>query len=168
LFKETIMNALHRMERFLDQHMIPFDLVAHPHTQSSAETARAAGVPPERLAKGVLLDGEDCQMVAMIPADQEVQLGKLRQDVGVEFSLADEASVSRLFAECEPGVVPGLPNAWGVEMVWDDDLMAQPDVYLEAGDHERLLHIETRFLREAFGDAPHCHFSQPRMQHIQA
>lgn len=160
------MNALHRMERFLDEHMIPFDLVAHPHSQTSAETARAAGVTLDRVAKGVLLDSMDCQMVAMIPADQEVQLGKLRQDVGVEFSLADEASVSRLFPECDPGVVPGLPNAWGVEMVWDDALMAQPDVYLEAGDHERLLHIETRFLREAFGDAPSCHFSQPRMQHV--
>ena len=162
------MNALHRMERFLDAHMIPFDIVAHPHTQSSAETARAAEVDAGRVAKGVLLDGAGCQMVAMIPANQEIQLGKLGQDVGMEVSLADEASVSRLFAECEPGVVPGLPNAWGVEMVWDDALMEQPDVYLEAGDHERLLHIETRFLREAFADAPHCHFSQPRMQHLQA
>lgn len=160
------MKALHRMERFLDKHMIPFDLVAHPHSQTSAETARAAGVALDRVAKGVLLDSIDCQMVAMIPADQEVQLGKLRQDVGVEFSLADEASVNRLFPECEPGVVPGLPNAWGVEIVWDDALMAQPDIYLEAGDHERLLHIETRFLREAFGDAPHCHFTQPRMAHV--
>lgn len=160
------MKALHRMERFLDEHMIPFDLVAHPHSQTSAETARAARVPLDRVAKGVLLDSMDCQMVAMIPADQEVQLGKLRQDIGVEFSLADEASVSRLFPECEPGVVPGLPNAWDVEMVWDDALMAQPDIYLEAGDHERLLHIETRYLREAFGDAPHCHFTQPRMSHV--
>ncbi len=159
------MNALHRMERFLDEHMIPFDLVAHPHSQTSAETARAAGVPLARLAKGVLLDGRECQMVAMIPADQEVHLGRLGFDQGVEFTLADEASVSRLFGECEPGVVPGLPNAWGVEMVWDDALMAQPDVYLEAGDHERLLHIETRYLRELFGDAPHCHFSQPRLHH---
>lgn len=160
------MNALHRMERFLDEHMIPFDLVAHPHSQTSAETARAAGVTLDRVAKGVLLDSMDCQMVAMIPADQEIQLGKLRQDIGVEFTLADETSVSRLFSECDPGVVPGLPNAWGVEMVWDDALMGQPDIYLEAGDHERLLHIETRYLREAFGDAPHCHFSQPRMQHL--
>ena len=61
------MKALHRMERFLDQHMIPFDLVAHPHTQTSAETARATGVTPDRVAKGVLLDGIGCQMVAMIP-----------------------------------------------------------------------------------------------------
>jgi Ala-tRNA(Pro) deacylase len=162
------MNALHRMERFLDKHLIPFDIVAHPHTHTSAETARAAGLTPDRLAKGVLLDGMGCQMVAMIPADQEVHLGRLGLDQGVEFSLADEASVGRLFTECEPGVVPGLPNAWGVEMVWDDALMAQPDIYLEAGDHERLLHIETRYLREVFGDAPHCHFSQPRMQHVRA
>jgi Ala-tRNA(Pro) deacylase len=160
------MKALYRMERFLDEHGVPFDLVAHPHTHTSFETARAAGVPPDRVAKGVLLDGDDCQMVAMIPADQDIRLGKLSIDHGMEFSLADEASVSRLFSECEPGVVPGLPNAWGVEMVWDDALMAQPDIYLEAGDHERLLHIETRHLREAFGDAPHCRFSQPRTHHV--
>lgn len=28
----------------------------------------------------------------------------------------------------DPGVVHGLPNAWGVEMVWDDALIAQTDV----------------------------------------
>jgi Ala-tRNA(Pro) deacylase len=156
------------MERFLDQHMIPFDLVVHPHTQTSTETAHAAGIPLDRVAKGVLLEGLGCQLVAMIPGDQEVHLGKLAQDVGMEVSLADEATVRRLFAECEPGVVPGLPNAWGVEIVWDDALMAQPDVYLEAGDHERLLHIETRYLNEAFENAPHCHFTEPRMQHLQA
>ena len=159
------MNAMHRMERFLDQHMIPFDIVAHPHTHTSAATARAANVTPDRVAKGVLLKGVDCQMVAMIPADQEIHLGRLGLEHDVEFSLADERSVSELFTECAPGVVPGLPNAWGVEMVWDDALMAQPDIYLEAGDHERLLHIETRYLRDAFGDAPHCRFSQPRGHH---
>ncbi|MDP1862356.1 MAG: YbaK/EbsC family protein [Thiobacillus sp.] len=159
------MNAMHRMERFLDQHMIPFEIVAHPHTQTSAATARSAKITPDRVAKGVLLNGMGCQMVAMIPADQEIHLGRLGLDNDVEFSLADETSVSRLFKECSPGVVPGLPNAWGVEMVWDDALMAQPDIYLEAGDHERLLHIETCYLREAFGDAPHCRFSQPRSHH---
>lgn len=155
------MKALHRMERYLDEHRIPFDLVAHPHSRTSAETARAAGVPLNRIAKGVLLDGRECQMVAMIPADQDIHLGKLGRDQGLEFSLASEASVTGLFGECEPGVVPGLPNVWGVEMVWEDDLMAHPDLYLEAGDHQRLLHVETRYLRDLFGDAPHCHFSHP-------
>lgn len=157
------MNALHKIERFLDDHLIPFDIIVHPHTHTSAETARAAGIDAGRLAKGVLLEGHDCQLVAMIPADQEIHLGKLGLDHGVEFSLADEKSVAALFSDCEPGVIPGLPNAWGVEIVWDDALMAKPDIYLEAGDHERLVHVETRYLREMFDDAPHCRFTQPRM-----
>ncbi len=160
------MSALHRMERFLDRHMIPFDVIAHPHTQTSSETARMAEIPPNRVAKGVLLDGTDCQMVAMIPADREIHLGRLSQYQDTDFSLADEASVSQLFSECEPGVVPGLPNAWGVALVWDDTLLAQPDIYLEAGDHERLLHVKTRYLPDIFGDAPHCHFTEPRMRHV--
>jgi Ala-tRNA(Pro) deacylase len=157
------MNALHRIERYLDDHLIPFDIIAHPHTHTSAETARAAGIDLPRLAKGVLLEGTDCEVVAMIPADQEIQLGKLGREQGTEFRLADESRVREVFQDCEPGVVPGLPNAWGVEMFWEDDLLSQPDIYLEAGDHERLIHLETRYLREMFVEAPHCHFTQPRM-----
>lgn len=159
------MNALHRIERFLDERMIPFDVVAHPHTETSLATARAARVDSGRLAKGVLLQGDQCLMVAMIPADQEVHLGRLGLDHGQEFSLAEEQRVAELFPDCDPGVIPGLPQAWGVEIIWDDALMAQPDVYLEAGDHERLVHVETKYLHDLFGDAPHCHFCQPRVRH---
>ena len=159
------MNALHRIERFLDEHMIPFDVVAHPHTQTSLATARSAHVEANRLAKGVLLEGDQCLMVAMIPADQEIHLGKLSVEHGHDFTLADENTVRKLFADCDPGVIPGLPQAWGIEMIWDDALMAKPDIYLEAGDHERLVHVETKYLWDMFGDAPHCHFCQPHVKH---
>lgn len=159
------MNALHRIERYLDSHMIPFEIVAHPHTQTSAQTARQAGIEAGRVAKGVLLDGIGCQMVAIVPADQDVRLGKLGHDNDMTFSLADEASIGKLFDGCELGVIPGLPNIWGVEMIWDDALMAQPDIYLEAGDHKRLVHVETRHLRSMFSDMQHCHFCQPRARH---
>ncbi len=159
------MNALHKIERYLDEHLVPFDIVAHPHTQTSSETARAAMLNLQHLAKGVVLESEDCCLVAIIPADKEVRLGKLGRDYGREFNLADEDRIKRLFADCERGVVPGLPNAWGIEVVWDDALMATPDIYLEAGDHERLIHVETRYLRDLFGDAPHCSFSQSRVPH---
>ncbi|MGA7179680.1 MAG: YbaK/EbsC family protein [Thiobacillaceae bacterium] len=160
------MKALHKIERYLDQHLIPFDIVAHSHSHTSMETARYAMVDANRVAKGVLLEGDGCYMVAMIPADKEIRLGKLSQDYSRELNLADENMVNTLFADCESGVVPGLPNAWGVEMVWDDALMAQPEIYLEAGDHERLIHVETRYLQDLFGDAPHCTFTQPRAHHL--
>lgn len=155
------MNALHRIERYLDKHLIPFDLVAHPHSNTSLETARKARIPPGRIAKGVLIDGDGCRMVAMIPANREVRLGQLGHDNGMSFQLASESEVSGLFEGCEPGAIPGLPSAWGMEMIWDDELTKEPEIFLEAGDHERLIRVETRYLDRLYGDAPHCHFCGP-------
>lgn len=155
----------HRIERFLDEHHVPYEVVAHLRTATSLRTADAAGVPSDRLAKAVLLEGDDCHMAAMIPADRDVRLGQLRQDYGEHLRLADEAAVRRLFDDCDPGAMPGLPSAWGVETVWDDELLAHTDIYLEAGDHEHLIHVTTRHLRQAMEDMPHCHFCGPKRPH---
>jgi len=159
------MNALEKIERYFDDHRVPFDLVAHTHSETSLETARSAGVDAHRLAKGVLLESDDCYMVAMVPASDEVMLGKLRSDYGREFHLADANAIRAMFSDCEAGVVPGMPAAWGVEMVWDDALLTQPDVYLEAGDHSRLIHLETRYLRDLIGESPQCRIGQPSRKH---
>lgn len=155
----------HRIEQFLDAHHIPYRIVLHEHTATSLQSARAAHVEPARLAKAVLLEGEDGPMAAMIPADQQVRLGQLRREYGDELHLADEASIRTLFGDCDPGTVPGLPMVWGVETVWDDALLARSDIFLEAGDHERLIHLETRRLMEALPDQAHCHFSAAKKHH---
>ena len=101
----------------------------------------------------------------MIPADQEVRLGRLKEDFGEHIHLADEVTVRHTFTDCDPGAMPGLPIAWGVETVWDDALLVQPDIYLETGDHERLIRVETQRLKTALEDMAHCHFCQPRKAH---
>jgi len=50
-------------------------------------------------------------------------------------------------------------------MVWEDGLLEQPDLYLEAGDHERLIHVETKYLREMLGEIPQRHFSKQQNLH---
>jgi len=159
------MNAIDRMTNYLSEHHIPFEMIVHPHTGTSRQAAIAAGVDGHRLVKAVLLESIDCYLAAMIPADEQVKLGMLSQDYGRRFSLASEDDVRTLFEGCDPGAAPGLPIAWNVDMVWDDDLLAQPDLYLEAGDHEHLIHVQTQYLREMLGDVPHCHFAMPHTQH---
>jgi Ala-tRNA(Pro) deacylase len=159
------MNAIDRMTTYLTEHQVPFEMLAHPHTATSRQAALAAGVDSHRLVKAVLLEAPDCFLAAMIPADEQVRLGMLSQDYGLPLSLASEDDVNTLFKGCDPGSAPGLPIAWDVEMVWEDDLLAQPDLYLEAGDHEHLLHVQTQYLREMLGDVPHCHFARAHTQH---
>ena len=155
----------HRIEQYLEEHHVPYAIVTHDQTTTSLHTAHAAHVAPSRMAKAVLLEGEGCYMAALIPADQDIRLGLLNVDFGNHLHLADEATIRRLFDDCDPGAVPGLPMAWGVETVWDDDLLDQPDLYLEAGDHQHLIHVETRDLMEVLGSLPHCHFCGPRKTH---
>lgn len=155
----------HRVEQYLDEHHIPYDIVDHPPVATSMQAARAAHIPAKQLVKGVLLQGNESLIAALISADQEVRLGRLNLDYAERIHLADEAAIRHTFSDCDPGAVPGLPMAWGVETIWDEDLLAQSDIYLEAGDHRRLIHVETRFLNEILGHMPHCHFGMPRRTH---
>jgi Ala-tRNA(Pro) deacylase len=159
------MKPNHKLEEYLEDHRVPFEILSHDHTTNSMQTAQSAHVEPGRLVKAVLLEGDDCFMAALIPADHEIRLARLAQDYGPHVHLADESAIKSVFPDCEPGVVPGLPVAWGIDTVWDDDLLAEPDIYLDAGDHQRLIHVETRHLRDVIRDMPHCHFSGPRKQH---
>ena len=47
-----------RVRWFLNSHAVRYDLVAHRHTSTSIDTARSARVEPERVAKCVVLRGE--------------------------------------------------------------------------------------------------------------
>lgn len=159
------MDSTHKIEEYLEARDVPYELVFHKRATTSLDAAHAAHIDASRMAKAVLLEGDGCYMAALVPADQEIRLGRLIPDYGPHLHLADESAISNLFVDCDPGVVPGLPPAWGVETIWDEALLAQPDVYLDAGDHVRLIHLETRYLRQLLQDMPHCHFSGPRKQH---
>lgn len=159
------MDSTHKIEEYLEAHDVPYELVFHKRAATSLDAAHAAHIDASRMAKAVLLEGDGCYLAALVPADREIRLGRLIPDYGPHVHLADESVISDLFADCDPGVVPGLPPAWGVETIWDEDLLAQPDVYLDAGDHVRLIHLETRYLKQLLRDMPHCHFCGPRKRH---
>ena len=52
-----------------------------------------------------------------------------------------EVELKDIFQDCELGAVPALGQAYGIDMIWDDELLACDDIYIESGDHEQLLHM---------------------------
>ena len=150
-----------RLANYLDEHHARYELCEHVRTETSAQTARTAHVPPRHLAKSVILEDERGCVMAVVPADQRVHIGELARLLGRhELHLSDEARVKMLFNDCAPGAVPALGMAWGVETIVEQALEAAPEVYIEAGDHEQLI----KFSHDAFSalmrDARHAHFSQ--------
>jgi hypothetical protein len=47
---EAVMSIPERLSNYLDQHGVRYEVCTHEHSRSSAETARAAHVPPHQLA----------------------------------------------------------------------------------------------------------------------
>jgi len=151
------------VEDFLDRHHLAHELVSHAPTGSSLESARAARIPPERVAKGVLLSAGGKYLLAVTRADCQLNLDELRRQLRAEVELATQEDLDTVFNDCSLGAVPPLGPAYGIESVWDDELMKEPDLYFEFGDHTHLVHVRTRDYLALLDADRHGSFSEPRI-----
>ena len=134
------MRMARTVQNSLDKANCEFDIVSHPHSASSLETARVAGIPAERVAKSVILDDHHGRyLMAVLPASRHLDLSKVRGSG--EWQITRESNLAHLFNDCERGAVPALGESYGLDMVIDPLLTRQKDIYLEAGNHNNLLHM---------------------------
>lgn len=149
-----------RLRHQLDALEVDYDLVKHAPTRSAMQNALACELPPERIAKAVLIDTPDEYLLAVVPSDRRVALAELRSEVGVRTNLADEKQVASVFDDCALGAVPPLGYGYGIATIVDDSLAEQPDVYFEGGDHVSLVHVKHDDFTRLMRFARHGRFSE--------
>lgn len=142
------------VESYLTQTGVHYDVIPHDHTSTSAYSAQAAHIPGERLAKCVMLEDRLGYLMAVVPATRKVDLGALHRRLGRELGLAVESELAGLFADCEPGAIPPLGDAYGIDAIVDSSLVGAQDIYFESGDHVALVHVSGSDFLKLMGDAP--------------
>ena len=147
-------------QRYLVQCHAQYDLMLHPHTESSHETAQAAHVPEDHIAKAVVVKDKIGYAIVVIPANNQLRLNYLRHDLHRDFQMASEGEIADLFDDCEPGAVPPLGPAYGIETLLDESLGNLADVYFEAGDHEQLVHLSGEVFQSLLAGAKRGYFSR--------
>jgi len=156
------MNIAPTVHKYLLAQQADYELIPHPHTESSNGTARAAHVPGACVAKAVLVRDPAGYVLAVLPANRQVALAQLGSALGREaLQLAGEAELKQTFADCAPGAVPPLGSAYGLPVVLDEALAAQPEVYFEAGDHEHVVHMTRSEFQRLLPEASHARFGEP-------
>jgi Ala-tRNA(Pro) deacylase len=153
------MSIAHTLEDYMAQQGIHYDVVAHPHTRSSMETAEAAHVPGDALAKAVILEDEEGYLMAVVPASHHIKLGKLRKQLRRELRLSTERDLARIFNDCVVGAIPPLGMIYGIPTIVDDALAERFDIYFEAGDHEKLIHLNGSEFEALYATSQHGRFS---------
>ena len=129
------------VERYLSDKGINFELILHRTTGSTHESAVAANVADDHIAKAVVVRDEKGVAMAVIPGDAWLDLDALNRESGRDFYLDDEADLSSLFPDCAAGAVPAIGPAYGLETLVDDSLKTLANLYFEAGDHRHLVRI---------------------------
>ncbi len=73
--------------------------------------------------------------------------------------MANEEQIETLFIDCEPGSVPALGAAYGLNVIVDDSLAQQPDIYFEGGDHANLVHVSGSSFQKLMADSKRGRFT---------
>lgn len=145
---------------FLERHHLAHEIVSHAPTGNSLHSALAARIPPERIAKGVLLNADGKYVLAVTRADCHLNLDELRRQLQARVELATREDLESVFGDCVLGAVPPLGPAYGIESIWDEKLTEEPDLYFELGDHTHLVHVRTRDYLALLDNDRHGSFSE--------
>ena len=145
---------------YLEWKGVNYEIIEHPRTHSSMQTAQVAHIPGDQLAKGVVLEDERGFLMAVLPATHRIQLGKLHHKYNRQLGLATEREITGLFNDCDTGAIPPVGNAYGFDVVVDDSLGNSDDVFFEAGDHTDLVHVSGDDFRELMSNADRDTFSR--------
>jgi Ala-tRNA(Pro) deacylase len=146
------------LQKHLDRN-VTYEVLTHDPTMSSTRTAQACHVSGERLAKAIVLRHDGGYLLAVLPATHHVRLADLKAQIGDDVDLANEDEIKRLFPDCALGAVPAVGEAYELDVIVDDSIQAQPDVYLEGGDHTTLVHMDQAQFARLMAEARHGRFS---------
>jgi len=147
------------LAEYLNNEGVTYDLIPHPHSNSSLGSAESAHVPGKQLAKCVVLEDGEGILLAVIPSTHKLDLDNLERCLGRKMDLVSEMRLHQLFHDCEFGAIPPIGQAYGYETILDDSLLDNEDVYFEAGDHIDLIHLSGDAFQSLMEDTEHAQFS---------
>jgi Ala-tRNA(Pro) deacylase len=150
------------LKSFLEDHHVKYDMVKHLHSSTALESAHSAHVPGHQLAKAVVLEDESGYIVSVLPSTNRVDLEWVNESLGRNLQMAREDELPNLFQDCDYGAVPALSNAYGLDVIWDEQLTNASEIYIEAGDHENLIHMHAEEFFKLMENLPHSIISAGR------
>ncbi|MBN1642045.1 MAG: YbaK/EbsC family protein [Anaerolineae bacterium] len=142
------MECRERMEGYLRENGVPFELLEHDRAYTMQEAAAALHLPGKQVAKVVIVKAGDAICMVIIPAPYRLNLTAVSTALGKKASLAKEAEFAGLFPDCAPGAMPPFGNLYDIPVYVDSALADESDIVFRVGTHRHVIRIAyTDFVR---------------------
>lgn len=138
-----------KVQQFLDQQGVSFEVLPHEPTYSAQRMAQAVHVPGDNVAKTVLLKADGQFILAVLPATHQIHLEMARDALAAHtLELASEDELAHVFADCELGALPPFGSQYGLETLVDASLSEDDDIVFEGNAHREAFRMKYRQFEE--------------------
>jgi Ala-tRNA(Pro) deacylase len=136
------MKCRERMEQYLRENGVGFEVMTHSEAYTMQEVAAALHVPGRQVAKVVVIKAGDQMTMLTLPAPCRLDFSKVRALVGAEkVSLAKEEEFADLFPDCDAGAMPPFGNLYDVPVYVDQALAQEANMVFRIGSHHETMRI---------------------------
>lgn len=156
------MSVANTARQYIEDHNVDYDVMHHPLTHCSQETAQVMHIKGNKLAKSVILEDDTGYVMAVLPSTHRLNRNALNSITHRDLQLTTEKDLQTLFNDCEVGAVPVTAEAYGMEWVVDKALLEQEEVYFEGGDHEHVFHMKGLDFKKLVNGAKSATISEHR------
>lgn len=129
------------VRRYLDTQDVKYSIVSCPVDEHGRWQGGAGGISPYCVARAMILKDISGLVMAVLPITHSLKLDALNQQLHRKLKPAQEIDYRGVFADCTPGILPALGEAYGFETVIDDSLLDQDFVYVASGNKGELICI---------------------------
>ncbi len=139
-------------KQFLEEHHVPFDVVAHEQVFSAARLAQAVHAPGRTVAKVVLLraDSGFRYVAAVLPSTHVVDIDRLSEALGgATLELATELEIAERCPDCECGVLPPFGSQYAAETIVDASLTEDEEIIFPGSTHSEAIRMRYQDYYEA-------------------
>ncbi|HTQ39058.1 MAG TPA: YbaK/EbsC family protein [Pirellulales bacterium] len=133
-----------KLQDYLHDRQVNFDVLPHEDTFDSQHLAEAVHVSGRQVAKTVLLrmDHGYQYAVAILPATHLIDLEAVSKLLGgSRVELATEYEIAQRCPDCEMGVLPPFGTMYGLETVMDETLRHAEQIVFEANTHQEAIRM---------------------------
>jgi Ala-tRNA(Pro) deacylase len=131
-----MMDCLERLQAYLRQNQVPFQIQHHPLAYTAQEVAASEHIPGKMMAKVVVVFAAGQTVLLALPASYHVDVTQAAQALGArEVRLANETELAALFQDCEVGAMPPFGHLYDLPVYVDRALAEDEVIVFRAGTH---------------------------------
>lgn len=136
------MDCKERMEAYLNEKGVPFEVRQHSTAYTMPEVAAALHESGKHVAKVVIVRAGEEMLMCVVPSPYRLNMDQVRAMLSApQVRLAQEHEFTDLFPDCAPGAMPPFGNLYDVPVYVDRALAEQEEMFFLVGTHDHSMEV---------------------------